>query len=179
MFDLNASLGLGEVEADPNLIPDGSYDGKVLKSEYVLSGNKKVAHVLTYQVTEGQYKGAQRQHWNNLGENALDANGQPAEKIADVASFTPTMTDQSKTYYKKLWLDLGIDTDQVAANPADLVGKPITFGVKRNGQYLNINFVQLRQPVAGFGPEPVAASEFSAPTTAADLSPNPFDGPGF
>lgn len=144
MFDLNATLGLQNVEADPNNIPDGRYDGKVLKSEYVLTKSGKVAHVTTFQVTSGTNNGAQKQKWDNLGENPLKADGTPAEKIDEVASFTPTMKETQKTWYKKFWLDLGIDTDQVVANPKDLEGKLVTFGVKRNDGYANINFVELR-----------------------------------
>lgn len=171
MFDLNATLGLQKVEADPNNIPDGRYDGKITKSEYVLTKAGKVSHVTTFTVSDGQYKGAQRQKWDNLGENAKDANGNPAEKIDDVVSFDPLMNDNNKTWYKKFWADLGIDTDTVQAKPEMLVGKLVAFGVKRNSGYANINFVELR--TEGTVTE---MNSLAVPQTLGDSSPNPFAG---
>lgn len=171
MFDLNATLGLQNVEADPNTIPDGRYDGKITKSEYVLTKAGKVAHVTTFTVTDGQYKGAQRQKWDNLGENAKDANGNPAEKIDEVVAFDPLMSDNNKTWYKKFWADLGIDTDTVQAKPEMLVGKLVTFGVKRNQGYPNINFVELRTE----GTVTEMGGSIAAPVSL-DATPNPFAG---
>lgn len=170
MFDLNATLGLQNVEADPNNIPDGRYDGKVLKSEYVLTKTGKVAHVTTFQVTDGTYNGAQKQKWDNLGDNPRTADGGIPEKIDEVASFNPTMKDTQKTWYKKFWLDLGIDTDAGPYKPEDLNGKLVTFGVKRNDGYANINFVELR--AAGT----VTEMSASAVPQSLDASPDPFSG---
>lgn len=182
MFDLTASLGLDKVEADPNNIPDGRYDGKVLKSEYVLSKDKdKISHVVTYQVTDGQYKGAQRQQWYNLGDNCKNAQGGTPENLSDVAAFNPTMTEQNKQWYKKLFVDLGIPEEVIntpgGAKPEMLVNKLVTFGVKRNQGYVNVNFVELRTdaPVVdmgagAFGSAPVSLEQPQTPTS------NPFAG---
>lgn len=149
MFNLNATLGLGEISADPNDIPDGKYNGKVLSSQYVLTKTGKVSHAITYQVTEGTHNGAQRPRFQDLGKDPVDANGQPATKIEDVANFTPTMSDAQKQWYKKMWVDHGIPEDQVVnAKPADLEGRLVTFGVKTKDGYKNINFVETRTAVS-------------------------------
>lgn len=134
------SLGLGEVEADPNAIPDGRYDAVVMKSEYVhVKGKDALAHVITYKVTDGDNAGAQVPHWFNLGVNPkFNENGQPI-------SFTPTMTQGNKQWYKKAFVDLGIPEDQVTATPISaLVGRECTIGVKKNGQYRNVTYVEAR-----------------------------------
>jgi hypothetical protein len=148
MSGLMGALGLDNVSADPNDIPDGKYDGVVYKSEYVLhskNGENKVSHVTTVQVTSGDRAGAQRQRWDLIGLNPLDANGQPATKVAEIASFTPAQSEQNKQWYKKFLSDLGI-TDFANAEPEHLVGKEVTFGVKSNGAFKNINFAELREP---------------------------------
>jgi hypothetical protein len=58
------------------------------------------------------------------------------------------MSEQNKSWYKKRFLDLGVAEDEVEDTDIEsLVGKAVTFGVKRNGDYLNINFVELRDEV--------------------------------
>lgn len=149
-MNLLSTLGLNEVSADPNEIPDGKYDGDIFKSEYVVNKDgSKVSHVITFRVTEGEHKGAQRQQWYTIGTDLKDANGNPATKVDEIAAYVPAMSEQSKSYYKKLWLDLGTPEHLVNSNqiqPADLIGKQVTFGVKKNGQFVNVNFVELREP---------------------------------
>lgn len=147
-MNLLGTLGLDKVEADPNAIPDGKYDGEVYKSEYVLSENKdSISHVITYRVTEGQYKGAQRQSWNQLGKAPRDASGNFPKSPSDIVTYEPSMSEAQKSWYKKTFVDLGVPEDQVHTTPIEsLVGKQITFGVKKNNGYVNVNFVELREP---------------------------------
>lgn len=151
MNNLLGSLGLDQVEADPNALPDGKYDGEVLKSEYVLVQRKDtINHVITYKVTDGDHVGAQRQQWYTLGTEPRDAEGNWPESTDAITSYTPTMSDAQKSWYKKLHVDLGIPEQDVPSTPpAALVGKPVTFGIKKNNGYININFVELREVVGG------------------------------
>lgn len=162
-MNLLGALGLDQVSADPNEIPDGKYDGDIFRSEYVLAKDKsKFSHVVTYRVTEGENKGAQRQQWYTIGKNPKNAQGGEPDALTDIAAYEPAMSDSSKSYYKKMWVDLGVPEAAIAtASPEDLVGKQVTFGVKRNGGYTNINFVELR---AAAPVQAVAITSDSGPT---------------
>lgn len=177
------SLGLGNVEADPNSIPDNTYEGDIMKSEMVLVPAKaRISHVITYLVTEGTKKGAQKQEWFELATNPVDSNGQPATKLTEVASATPSMTEQAKPWYKKRLVDCGADEaaiDNGTFDLSSLVGTPVTFGVKTKDGYQNISFARKRDTVTaqapvsladlGATPAPVAPSE-GAPV---GLTPEP------
>lgn len=185
MFNLNDTLGLNNIPADPNDIPDGKYDGIVLKSEYVYNDTKnQVSHVLTLQVSDGTHKGAQKQHWYNLGKNCVTAQGTKPTNINEVAGFESLMTDQNKTWYKKMWVSLGVPEEAVGtASPEVLKGKLVVFGVKRNAEgYKNVNFIDSRKPGT--------VNEMSAQAVPQSLAPvgtpqvatpapqvNPFDQP--
>ena len=154
-MSLMGSLGLDQVEADPNALPDGKWAGVIFKSEFVLVKSKgEVSLVITYKVTEGVKNGAQRQEWFTIGKNPLDANGNPTENINEVASMTPSMTEQQKPWFKKRLVDLGVaEADIPSLDPKTLVGKNVTFGTKKNNGYININFVELRDGTTATGPE--------------------------
>lgn len=145
MNAIMSSLGLDAVEADPNAIPDGRYNGEVFKSEYVYNPkNKTVAHVITYRVIDGSHKGATVTDWNSLGKDPVFAEGHDGE-IAHVVSMTNTQDEQNKRYYKKTFVDLGIaEQDVPNTSVEELVGKKVIFGVKKNGNYRNITFVEIR-----------------------------------
>lgn len=138
------SLGLDQVEADPNYLADGKYAGEVFKSEYVyVKAKDTVSHVITYRVTAGERAGAQKAEWFKLGTAPVYGdNGQ-------IVSMTPAMTEQAKPWYKKRLTDLGLtDADIANFEPHVLIGLPVTFGVKSKDGYTNINFVELRQTEA-------------------------------
>lgn len=149
-MNLLSSLGLESVEADPNHIPDNRYNGIVARSELVVAKNKgTLNHVITYKITEGDRTGAEKAEWFKLGDNAVTAEGNPAEKASEVASYTPSMTEQAKPWYKKRWVDLGVPEDQVGKVDFDvLVGTKVTFGIKTKDGYSNINFVERREATA-------------------------------
>lgn len=141
MSGIMDSLGLDKVEADPNALPDGKWPGEVSRSEYVFVKNKNsVSHVITYRVTAGEHKGAERAEWWLIGTDPVtDDNG----KITGVENVT--MTSQAKPWYKKRLLDLGVhETEIMTFKPADLVGTEVTFGTKKNDGYININFAEKR-----------------------------------
>lgn len=149
-MNLLSSLGLESVEADPNHIPDNRYNGEVLRSELVVAKNKgTLNHVITYKITEGEYVGREKAEWFKLGDDAVTSEGTPAEKADQVASYTPSMSESAKPWYKKRWVDLGVPEDQVGKVDFDvLVGTKVTFGVKSKDGYSNINFVETREATA-------------------------------
>ena len=90
MNNLLASLGLDSVSADPNAIPDNRYNGEVVKSEYVVAKRKgTLNHVITYRVTEGDHKGAEKAEWFKLCDDCVAADGTPAERAAGRAAPRP------------------------------------------------------------------------------------------
>lgn len=150
-MELLGTLGLDNVSADPNAIPDGKYDGDVFQSEYVLKKDGSLAHAITYKTSEG---GAQKSQWYTLYTNCVDANGQPATSVAEVAGGTPAMSDNQKRWYKKLWVDLLDIAEEEVKNqkPENLVGVPVTFGLKTKNGWQNINFVERRETNVQAGP---------------------------
>lgn len=143
-MSLMGSLGLENVEHDPNNVPDGKYLGEVAEETYVHSKkDDSISHVITYKVTEGDHAGARRQEWFKLGKNPQ------RDEFGNITSLDITMTDQAKGWFKKRMVDLGTAPEEVGnLKPGDNVGKQVTFGVKRNGDYVNVNFVELRQQAA-------------------------------
>lgn len=142
-MNILGSLGLDQVESDPNNIPDGRYVGKVDSSRIVLSKDKsKVMHVTNYKVTEGDHKGAQVADFQQLGVDPQ------FDEAGNITSFTNTMSDMNKQWYKKrLVQDLGVPEDAVNSGTfdiANLADKAVVFGVKRNNGYVNVSFVELR-----------------------------------
>lgn len=159
------SLGLENVEADPNALPDGKWPGVISKSEYVLAKQKDIVnHVISYLVTDGDRKGAIRQEWFGLVKGATqDENG-------NWVGGTPVMSEQQKPWYKKRLMDLGVpETAMSSFKPEDLVGKEVTFGTKKNGEFININFVELRNPASGGFANPALTEATPAPANFANL----------
>jgi hypothetical protein len=164
------TLGLGNVESDPNALPDGKWIGDVFKSQYVEKNDGTVAHVLTYRVTDGDRKGAQRQEWFELGTGAV----KEGDKIVDVQ--TPTMPEDRKSWYKLRLesLNPGVVIDNTY-RPEQEVGKQVYFGTKRNGAYINVNFVEIRNATAPVqatttaGTQPAAAPASATPSVLGGL----------
>jgi hypothetical protein len=161
-MSLLSSLGLDDVSADPNDIPVGKYDGVVLKADLVLVESKgELSHVITYQVTEGEFKGAQKQQWYTLYKDVKDADGNFPSDPKMVAAGTPALTDNQKRYYKKLFVDLlGIPEEDVSkTEPTALAGVPITFGIKLKDGYKNVSFSE-RRVVEGAVPTETVINPF-------------------
>lgn len=146
-MSLMGSLGLDNVEADPNALPAGKYAGVVFKADFVVAPAKNTYNlVLTYKVTEGERNGAQRQEWFTLGTVTSK------DDAGNVTAINPTMKETQKPWFKKRLVDLGIPENQIPALDQNsvqvLVGKPIFFGVRHNDGYINISFVEARDTVA-------------------------------
>jgi hypothetical protein len=182
MNNLLGSLGLSDVSADPNDIPDGSYDGDVFRSEFVCVESKDtLAHVITYRVTEGEAKGAQRQQWYTLYNKPRDANGNFTSNPNEVVSVETDangkpnvlLTEGQKRWYKKLWADLLFGTSEGLtpqqeqqidqSKPEDLVGKTVTFGVKTRNGFKNISFVNPRVVDGATGVVPQGGAQSITP----------------
>lgn len=146
-MSLISSLGLDAVTGDVNDLPVGKYDGKVARSEFVLTESKKqVSHVITYKVTEGDYTGAEKQVWYNLYGEIVDAEGNFPANVESIKGGKPLMTDNNKRWYKKLLMDLtGCSEEQAGqVTPEQLLEKEVTFGVAEKNGYKNVNFVERR-----------------------------------
>lgn len=168
------SLDLNSASSDPNAIPDGTYDGEVMKSELVFVPSKNtVSHVITYKVTDGPQKGAQKAEWYELGVNPVKADNSPATSIDEAVSFTPTMAENRKPWYNKRATDL-LGERFTAENMSKAVGIPVAFNVKTEGNFQNIKWVNKR---AGQATQQVTAEEFAA--TPATVPATAGDDPGF
>ena len=100
-MNLLGTLGLEAASANPNEVPNGTYDAVIVQSDIVLNKNKdSVAHVITFQVQGGEFNGAKPAQWNTLGNAPRDAQGNFPNSAAEIVTYTPTMTDQQKAYYK-------------------------------------------------------------------------------
>lgn len=164
-MSLFESLGFENVEADPNALPDNKWAGEVYKSEYVVKKAKnEVAHVITYRVTEGDRAGAQRQEWFTFGVGPKYA--EDGKTIVGVE--TPTMSAQAKPWYVKRWEDLGVPFN-AQSKPEQLIGKKVTFGTKKNGEFINISFVELREPPVAQVTEGTAAVPGATPTSGSSV----------
>lgn len=143
---LLGSLGLDKVEADPNYLPEARYAAEVFKDEYLFHKSKgsaekdTISHVITYRVTEGDRKGVSKAEFFEIGKNP------EYDEAGALVGLTPTMSEQQKPWYKKRLLDLGLTEQEIDDHePGDLVGKSITMGIKKNGEYTNISFIELRE----------------------------------
>ncbi len=168
-----STLGLDEIEADPNFLPDGKWAGEVVREDYVFVKSKnEVSHVLTYRVTEGvepdsPWLGRERTEWFTLGTGP-----EYDDKGSIIGITTATMTQKQRPWYKKRLLDLGIPESEQTDDyrPGPLVGRKITFGTKKNGAYVNINFVELRgDDAVNFKTTPAADN---APAGAVNVNPD-------
>lgn len=121
-----SDLGLDNVEADPNHLPDATYlgyltDCKVVQFKDVSKGK---AVVFTYKVDEGEHKGKTIDEWK------------PANTFDDATK---------KAWLKQRLLSLGVPESRInAVNPDDLIGTAVKFSVKQKGEYRNVTFVALR-----------------------------------
>lgn len=136
---LMGSLGLDEVESDPNHIPaKETVPGSVYKSEYVKSVKKgTLAHVITYKVDDGHTHAAkEQQEWFTLGIPSYDDEG-------NLSGIEVTMSEKAKSFYKRRLETLGV-TDMNAFKPSDLVATKVDFSVRHANGYQNIANVELR-----------------------------------
>jgi hypothetical protein len=139
------SLGLDDVNADPNALPDGKYGAQVFKAGVVATKTDKVQIIVTYKVNDGgKMHGREKPEFFTLGE------GVKKDESGKIVGFEkPAMSEQQKPYFKKRMIDLGIPESK--HNDIDdemlkgLIGTDVYFGVKNNNGYCNINFVERKQ----------------------------------
>jgi hypothetical protein len=121
-----ADLGLDTIEDDPNALPDSKHAGYVFDAKVVSYKDtaKGKALVLTYKVSEGTHKGKTCDEFKSC--NAFD--------------------DASKKgWLKQRVKSLGVPEEKLATlDPKDLIGIPVWFTTKKNGDYTNVRFVEVR-----------------------------------
>lgn len=121
-----ADLGLDEVESDPNHLPDATYLGYLtkVKVQPYKDKAKGKAIILTYKVSDGEHKDKTVDEWKSA--NSFDE-------------------PRKKAWLKQRLLSLGVPESRMnAVNPDDLVGTAVLFTVKKNGDYINVTSVKLR-----------------------------------
>lgn len=176
-MNLLASLNLDDVSADTNAIPANTYEAIVSKVAYVnVASKNEVAHVITYKVVSGSYKGATLPHWFAVGSNPQWA-GEPGK--SELKGYTPTMTDQAKQWYKKAFVDLGVSETAITTfDPESLVGTAINLTVKVNTsngkEYRNVNGVSLRKGGTGFDADADQMVDATAPKSFDEIDTTDF-----
>jgi len=126
-MDLFGSMGLDDVEADPNHIAPGEYPAFVFESTVVTAKTGKNAGknswVVTYKISDGKFNGKTQQEWFSLD---------------------PT-NQQVKPWLKRRILSLGVPETKVGGfSPADVVGTPVFVKIKHKDGYQNVADVHLR-----------------------------------
>lgn len=169
MVDLISSLGLDKVEADPNALPDGLWPGVISKAEFVpVKKNNNYALAITFTVDEGDRKGASPSKWYTLGKDPV------FNEDGTLQTYTPTMTDQQKSYFKKDLEALGVPESALGNfDPSTLVGKKVNFRTKKNDQWININFIELRYDGGFQTPSVSTGTPFEAPAPSAPAGFDP------
>lgn len=115
-------LGLDQVEADPNYIPDGKYPGFVFESKVEVSKNGNKQWVLTYKFVDGRTQ----KEWKNLEPKG------------------PNRALQL-SFLKQRVLSLGIPETRVGTfQPSEVIGVPVWIQIKHRDGYQNVGTVELR-----------------------------------
>lgn len=139
-MDITGSLGLEDVESDPNYLPPRTtFPGVVLNSEYVKPRNKEhLSHVITYQVTEGDKKGKTQAEWFRLGIPQYDDN-------QNLVGLENTMSEAAKSFYRRRLESLGVPESRFKGfKPEDVIAVKVDFSVRHKDGFQNIASVELR-----------------------------------
>lgn len=126
-MDLFGSMGLDDVEADPNFIPAGEYAAYITDSAIVTAKTGKNmgknSWVLTYKVSDGKFNGRTQQEWFSLDPS----------------------NEQVKPWLKRRLLSIGVPESRIGSfNPADVVGTPVFVKIKHKDGYQNVADVKQR-----------------------------------
>lgn len=123
-----AGLGLDEV---PDRLPETEYAGFVfdLKVVNYKDTAKGKAIVMTYKVADGKFKGETQDHWQSA--NAHDGM-------------------QQKKFLKQMFTNIGVPESKInSVTKEDVVGTPVFFTIKHNGNFVNVTNVKLRSAENG------------------------------
>lgn len=142
-IDITGSLGLEDVESDPNYLPPKTdFPGEVVKSEYVKPRNKEhLSHVITYKVVDegSKWNGKEQAEWFRLGIPQYD----DEQRLVGVEN---TMSEQAKSFYRRRLESLGVPENRFKGfKPGNLVALKVTFSVRHANGYQNIANVELPQ----------------------------------
>ncbi len=156
------SLGLDNVEADPNALPDGKYGAALYKADIIATKTDKVMAMFVFKVNDGgSQNGKEKPEFWEFGTGVQkDAEGK-------VAGFdTPTMTEDRKSWFKNRLISLGVPDSQAGnfdqAMADGLIGTEVFMGIKNKNGYCNINFIERRDANAAKA-QVNAADPFSTP----------------
>lgn len=135
-----SDLGLDQVEADPNFLPNSKYAGylydiKVVKFKDTTKGK---ALVFVYKVSDGDHKGKTIDEFKSA--NSFD---EPSKK----------------SWLKQRLLSLGVNEAEINnVDLASLKGKAVWFTTKQNGEYRNVTSVELRDDSVEVASSPASGS---------------------
>jgi hypothetical protein len=125
-----SDLNLQDV-SDPFDFPDGKYQGWLFDAtiQPYKDAEKGNALILTYKIddpNQPDHKGKTIQEWFSI-------------------SNVPSNTAQKKGFLKRRLESLGIpESRHNDVEVSDLIGLPVIFSKKRNGDYNNVTYVELR-----------------------------------
>ncbi len=164
------SLGLGDVEADPNAFPDGWYGTVLFKAGIIESKKNDVMVLLSFKCNDGGKKtGVEKPEFFTLGNQAVK------NEKGEITSFTPTMKDVQKSYLKKRLLSLGIPQNIVDSSAWDdatlkgLIGNEYSIQVYNSKGFCNIG--EVRPKTAGAAASSTGTDPFVPPTATPVATP--------
>lgn len=183
MGKLMQSLGLGDISANVNEVPDGKYDAIVTASEWFFNeGKDTVSHTITYKIDSNDpaTKGKSKQEFFNLGKEPRDANGVFTKSEDELTHYVNTQTEMNKQFHKKRFVDLladnnpqskkeveaAVDAGQI--EPANLVGVKCVVNIKTKDGFQNVAGAWKRD-----GAAPVAATQAVSLGTTAPVASTP------
>ena len=127
-------LDLDTVKDQADAMSDGKYAGFVFDSQIVTKKDQRRAWVLTYKPDRNIHP-----HFDSEVSQTewFDIDYAPTLTAGDI--------ETKKRWLKRRILSLGVKEDEVSTfNLADVIGLPVAFTIKTNGQYKNIVTVELR-----------------------------------
>jgi hypothetical protein len=142
------SLGLDQVEADPNSLPDGKYGSVLYKADIIATKTDKVMAMFVFKVNDGgKQHGKEKPEFWEFGTGVVKA------EDGTISFTTPTMTEDRKSWFKNRLIALGVPDAQTPkfdqAMADGLVGTEVFMGIKNKNGYCNINFIERRNAGAG------------------------------
>lgn len=127
---LFGDLDVKSAEDNPWFVPSNTYKADVFSVE-VKDGKNGKGLSIVYKISEGDHKGKTVSEWKNI----------PSKEEAD--------TEEGKkaaSYLKMRLASLGVPEARMNdVEPADLTGTAVIVTVKVNGEYSNVNKVELAE----------------------------------